>query len=228
MRNGLNIGLVCLSLVLAGGCAREAGGGNALIELGSKKHTRWVSAVAQQAGAETWPGVKRLKFTMTETQDGKVVDRTTHDWDVVGGKDTINFNGKTLVADLKSEPTTSEQTQARGIHLASTFALLLPLKLSEPGMTTKHVGAGDFDGRTYDVLTMTTQLPPPNGLFSAKLYVDPLKVLVRAVEAVNDGQDMGTMTFDAYQNFNGLLLSTKRRSVDDRRLITFTDISVSR
>jgi len=228
MRTTLKLVAGVTSLLLLAGCAREAGGGGAFIELGKKKHTRWISAVAQKAGADVWPGVTRLKFTLTEVDDGEVTSRTTHDWDVRAGIDTITENGKTLVARVNAPAETAEQSRALALHTLDTFVLLLPMKLGESGITTLHTGGAEFDSRMYDVLTVSTTLPAPNGPFDAKVYVDPLTVLVRALDPQNDGERLGTMTFDGYQNFNGLLISTQRRAPHGRWRLDITDVTVTR
>ncbi|HLL91087.1 MAG TPA: hypothetical protein VK324_17440 [Tepidisphaeraceae bacterium] len=215
--------LIVLSLL--SGCASRADKPAAP----SNRADALAAAVAKASGAEAWAGVKRLRFTFYAAGGDKPTLSARHDWDVPAGKDTITWAGKTVTVDVNAPPPADAPKDVKDAFARWTndaYWLVAPLKWLDPGVNRAYGGTQTVYGQSYEVLNLSFG---PVGLTSNDrytVYVDPRTNLVRYWDYMPAPDKTLRGTWEKYQTFNGLTLSTDHEIAGRR--ITFTDVSVER
>ena len=180
--------------------------------------------VMKVSGADVWPKVKRIQFTFNVESGGKMAISAKHDWNLRDGTDTVTWNGKTVTVDLSQANGDGDAKAAYQRWTNDSYWLLAPLKLKDGGVTLAHNGTQQVDGAEYLVLHLTFQnvgLTPGD---QYNLYIDPQTHLVRLWDYMPSPEKSLRATWEEYQNFNGLTLSTSHQMGE--RTIRFTDVSV--
>ncbi len=181
------------------------------------------AAIVKAHGGDTWTGVSRIAFTFNVEAGGKLVLARKHDWNLRTGIDTITVGETTKRADLAdtNSPGFAEWTN-------DSYWLLFPLKLLDGGvkfsplasirdlpasrgnMTISFANVGQTPGDQYDL-----SIDLKENRITHWTY--------RPNAAIAKG-----FTWDNYQNFNGLILSTEHKSDDGALRIFITDVVVER
>ena len=206
--------LLCLSLRAAG----PAAGDEAAMKLARD--------VVKASGGDAWPKVKRVQFTFNVLdKDGKPAAANKHDWDVRGGTDTITSkDGKTVTVKLADKNDDGDAKIAYKQWVNDTYWLLMPLKLLDGGVKLAHGGQQEVDGQKYEVLNMSFEnvgLTPGDRY---TLYIDPKEHLVRRWDYMPSAEKKTSGTWDGYEQFGPLKLSTKHQF--GARQINMTDVKV--
>ena len=188
--------------------------------------------VVQASGGDVWPGdVRRLRFTFNVAKAGKTVVTAAHDWDVVAGRDTITWNGKTVTVDVTVAPPALADVPEREAFFRWTndsYWLLAPLKLLDAGVSLSPAA-------------VTRDLPPSRatmtlsfdgvGLTPGDQYDLAIDLATNRVThwtyRPNPDKSVGA-SWDGYEEFNGLTLSTDHAFDDGDTRLFFTDVSVER
>ncbi len=186
-----------------------------------------VDGIMKAAGSEVWLSIKRIEFTFNVEQEGKLVVSRKHDWDIRANIDTVTDllkKSEPVRVDLgQKEPSAGFQQWTN-----DSYWLLMPLKLRDGGAHVEMVGA-------------TRDMPPSRArlrLHFDNVGLTPGDQYILSVDLRNNRIDhwvyMPTperkhgFTWEDYQDFNGLVLSTNHRADDGKRRIFFTDIRVER
>ena len=189
---------------------------------GDPKAEAIADSVIKTSGGENWPKVKKIEFTFNVEQAGKSVLSAKHEWDVANQKDKVTWDGKTVTVDLK-QPAADEDSKAAFQRWTNdSYWLLAPLKLRDPGSNLALLPA---EGEV-DVLQLTfgsVGLTPKD---SYNLYIDRATHLLQRWDYMPTADKKLNGTWEAYQDFGGLKLSTEHQMGDNH--ITFADIKVER
>jgi hypothetical protein len=186
-----------------------------------------VDAVIKAAGGEVWPTVKRLQFTFNVEDAGKLVVSRRHDWDLRAGTDVVTDLVKKadpVTVDLsKKEPAAQFQQWTN-----DSYWLLMPLKLKDGGVK-------------FSALTTTRDYPPSRASVTMsfdsvgltpgdqyRLSIDLRQNRITHWVYMPNPQTQRGFTWDDYQDFNGVVLSTTHKEDDTNRRIFFTDVKVER
>lgn len=187
---------------------------------------RLADEVMQAAGINAWQDVKRIRFTFNVESDGKTVLSAVHDWDRVAGTDTVAWNGKTVMVDLANPGDDVDAQAAFQRWTNDSYWLIAPLKLADGGLKLAHRGKREHEGKAYEILHLSFEnvgLTPDD---QYELYVDAES---RRIEwwVYMPAPDKRTMfSWEGYQTFEGVTLSTEHRT--GNRRIFFTDISIEK
>jgi len=181
--------------------------------------------VADAAGAKVWPSVKRVAFTFNVHDNGKPVVTRRHDWNVRAHTGTVTVEGKTTAYDLNNP---AQSPAAFQQWTNDTYWLLMPLKITDAGVN-------------FTPATTTRDTPPSRANFTMRfnnvgltpgdaydLSVDlQTHRVTHWVYRPNATKAVG-FTWENYQDFNGLALSTEHKTDDGKRRIFFTDVIIER
>ena len=208
--------LLCLSLRAA--APAPASGDDAAMKLAKE--------VVQASGGDQWGKVKRVQFTFNVIdKDGKPVAANRHDWDVRGGADTITTrDNKTVTVKLADKNDEGDAKTAYRQWVNDTYWLLMPLKLLDGGVKLAHGGTQDVDGQKYEILNMSFDSVGLTPGDRYTLYIDPKEKLVRRWDYMPSAEKKVSGTWDGYEQFGPLKLSTKHQFGE--RQINMTDVKV--
>jgi hypothetical protein len=182
--------------------------------------------VMRASGSEVWPKVKRIRFVFHVEQQGKVVSSVQHDWDLRAGTDTVTWNGRTVTVDIHRTDHEGEHTKAYGRFINDTYWLLAPLKVMDPGVIRTAGEPQEIEGKPHLLLHLSFDgvgLTPSD---QYNLWIDPTTKLVRFWDFIPAGGKPRRFTWEGYQDFNGLNLSTRHVVEGGGSAIAFTDIEV--
>ena len=197
----------------------------ALGATGDEKAMKLADAVVKASGGDKWHTVKRLRFTFNVTNaDGTPAMVARHDWDVRANSDTVTWDGNTVTVDLAKPGDDEQQKKAYQRWVNDSYWLLAPLKVKDGGVKLTHKGTQDVDGQPMEVLHLAFEgvgLTPGD---QYNLYIDPKMHLVRRWDYMPNAEKKVTGTWEGYETFGPLTLSTSHQFGD--RKITFTDVSV--
>lgn len=183
--------------------------------------------IVKAAGGDVWPKVSRIKFTFNVEDEGKLVASVKHDWNVRTGVDNITVNEKAITTNVYENKTREgDELQAFKRWTNDSYWLLMPLKLLDGGIQ-------------YGPVISTRDLPPSRGKMTISfagvgltpgdqydLAVDLRENRVTHWTYRPNAEKSAGFTWENYQNFNGLVLSTEHKTDDGKRRIFFTDIEV--
>ena len=181
-------------------------------------------AVWKASGGENWRKVKELRFTFIVEQEGKELARAEHHWNVAAGTDRVKWKGKDVTVNLTAPAQDEDAKAAYARWVNDSYWLLAPLKVLDPGVKltaegTKTVGDAQFE--TLRLAFEGVGLTPGDQYL---LYMDPQTKLVRAWDYIPTPDKVVHGTWDKYETFGGLKLSTEHEF--GGRKIRFADISV--
>lgn len=181
-------------------------------------------AVWKASGGENWAKVKELRFTFVVEQEGKELARAEHHWNVAAATDRVKWKGKDVTVDLKSPPQDEDGKAAYARWVNDSYWLLAPLKVLDPGVKLSTEGTKQVGEARFDTLRLSFEgvgLTPGDQYL---LYIDPQTKLVRAWDYIPTADKVIHGSWDRYQVFGGLQLSTEHEF--DGRIIRFADVSV--
>lgn len=173
--------------------------------------------VMKASGSEVWPKVTRIKFNFG--------GRAQHDWDIRKGTDTVTWDGKTVTFNIGDPGNDPDARAAFQRWTNDTFWLLMPLKLNDGGLKLTLKDDAEISGKRYKVLHLSylgVGLTPKD---QYNLYIDPETHLVRAWDFMPNPDRKSRHTWDGYQNFNGLMISTEH-DMGNGRTLKMSDIEV--
>ena len=180
--------------------------------------------VWKASGGENWSKVKEIRFTFEVEADGKTVASAKHNWNVRAGTDEVTWKDKHAVVDLKSPPQDGDGKAAYARWVNDSYWLLAPLKLRDPGITSKAEGTKEINGGSCDTLRLSFGQVGLTPTDQYVLYVDPQTKLLRAWDYTpKEGAGMQA-TWEKYEKFGGLNLSTEHHF--NGKTIKFTGVEV--
>lgn len=206
-----------LTLLLGLALLLAATGDDAAMKLAKQIHAA--------SGGPDWGKVSRIGFTFNVHEGDKQLVSAKHDWDVRGHADTVTWDGKTVTVKLGEKNETGDAKAAHQRWTNDSYWLLMPLKLLDGGVKLAHGGTQSIDGQPCEVLKVSFEnvgLTPGD---QYNLYVDPQTHLVRAWDYMPSADKKTRGTWEAYEKFGPLTLSTKHDFGGKR--ITFTDMKVT-
>ena len=192
---------------------------------GDEKAMKLAKEVHAASGGDAWPKVRRIQFTFNVLgKDGKPAMVAKHDWDVRGGVDTVTWNDKTVTVKLADKNDAGDAKAAYQRWVNDTYWLLMPIKLLDGGVKLQHGGTREVEGQHFEVLEMSFDnvgLTPGDRY---TLYIDPKEKLVRRWDYMPGADKKTSGTWEAYEQFGPLKLSTKHQFGE--RQINMTDVKV--
>jgi len=185
--------------------------------------------IVEASGGNVWPKVTRIQFTFNVESEGVLKMSAKHDWNVRTGVDTVTVGGKTTATNVY-EPTDRNEDELVAFKrwTNDSYWLLMPLKLLDGGVK-------------FGPVMMTRDMPPSRGRMTMSFdgvgltpgdkYDLSINLKENRIDhwtyRPNDETSSG-FTWENYQDFNGLILATERKSDDGKRRIYFTDVQVER
>lgn len=180
--------------------------------------------VMKASGAEAWPRVTRIRFTFNVDRDGKRAASVKHDWDVRAGTDTVTWNGKTVSVNLRESNHAGDAKDAYARWVNDSYWLLAPLKVMDGGVRRTTGPAETIDGKSYERLHLSFDNVGLTPSDRYNLWVDPQTKLVRYWDYIPAKGEPRRFTWENYQDFNGLKLSTKHALGNST--ISFAEVDV--
>lgn len=192
-----------------------------------------------QGGAAGWQGLRYLRFDWVVERGGTEAVRARHLWDRSTGNYRVewkNREGQALLAlfnvgtkagqvwvDGAPAPEAERAAlleRAYGRFINDTYWLLMPSKLSDPGVHVEHAGTAAVDGRPCDLLHLTFDrvgLTPGDNYWA---YVDQQSHLMIRWAFFLQG-DKGTPALENasvwdwkdWQKFGTVMMARDRRQV---------------
>ena len=185
-----------------------------------------VSQVMRASGAGHWRDVKRLAFTFHVAQAGKDIVSAHHDWDLRGGTDKVTWGDKTATVNLRQPAADADSQAAYKRWVNDSYWLLMPLKLSDPGVRVTSTGRTVVAGKPYETLRLSFEPVGMTPHDQYAIYVDPATSLVAYWDYLPDDTRKVSGTLEKYQDFGGLQLSTEHQFGDKH--VWFTDVKVEK
>ncbi len=176
----------------------------------------------QASGGENWNNVKELRFTFVVEQDGKTLASVQHDWNVSAGTDHVQWKDKDVTVSLTNPASDEDGKAAYARWVNDSYWLLAPLKILDPGVNVNDEGMKEMDGTSSHAMHVSfgqVGLTPSDEYV---FYIDPQTHLMRSWDyKPKTGQGMHA-TWEKYQEFGGLHLSTEHHFND--KVIRFAGI----
>lgn len=182
------------------------------------------AAVMKASGADVWPKVKRIKFTFNVDREGTRVMSAQHDWDLRAGTDTVTWGERTVTVDVTRDDHEGDEKAAYARFINDSYWLLAPLKVMDGGVIRSTGASQEIGGREYLLLHLSFESVGLTPTDRYNLWIDPETKLVRHWDYIPKPGSESRMSWDEYQDFSGLKLSTKHQS--ETAAIVFTDVSV--
>ena len=182
-------------------------------------------AVWKASGGEHWSKVKELRFTFIVEGDGKELARAEHHWDVAAGTDRVKWKGKDVTVNLAAPAQDEDSKAAYARWVNDSYWLLAPLKVLDPGVKLTAEGTKQVGEAHFELLRLSFQgvgLTPGDQYL---LYIHPQEKLVRAWDYIPSPDKVVHGSWDKYQQFGPLQLSTEHEF--GGRIIRFADVSVT-
>ncbi len=181
-------------------------------------------ALIKASGGDAWPKVKSIQFTFNVEQDGKQLLSAKHQWDVANGMDTVTWAGKTATIKLNETPSDENAKAAFQRWTNDSYWLLAPLKVRDPGTIVTPLTPPPGGAENFDVIQLKFGKVglTPDDIYN--LYIDRDSHLLRRWDYMPAPDKKVSGTWEGYQEFGGLKLSTEHQFGDKR--ITFTDVKV--
>ena len=181
-------------------------------------------AVWKASGGENWPKVKEIRFTFIVEGEGKELARAEHHWDLVAQTDRVKWKGKDVTVNLASPAQDEDSKAAYSRWVNDSYWLLAPLKVLDPGVKLSTDGRKQVGEAQFETLRLSFEgvgLTPGDQYL---LYIDPQTKLVRAWDYIPSADKVTHGSWDKYETFDGLQLSTEHEF--GGRIIRLADISV--
>lgn len=185
------------------------------------------AAIVQAHGGDVWPEVTRLRFTFNVEDEGTLRFSAAHDWDLRSGVCAVTIGDRTISTNVyASGPRVGDELEAFKRWTNDAYWLLMPLKLQDGGVR-------------FSPLITTRDLPPSRGRMTMSFdgvgltpgdqYDLAINLRTLRIEQWTyrpNAESSAAFSWENYQDFNGLVLSTEHRSEDGKRRIYFTDVAV--
>ena len=181
--------------------------------------------VWKASGGENWDNVKELRFTFIVEQEGKELARAEHHWNVAAGTDRVKWKGKDVTVNLAAPAQDEDGKAAHARWVNDSYWLLAPLKVLDPGVKLSTEGTRAVGEAQFETLRLAFEgvgLTPGDQYL---LYIDPQTKLVRAWDYIPTPDKVVHGSWDKYETFGGLQLSTEHEF--GGRIIRFADVSVT-
>ena len=191
---------------------------------GDEKAQQLAREVWKASGGENWPQVKEIRFTFVVEQDGKQLASAEHHWNVAAGTDHVKWKGKEVTVNLAAPAADEESKAAYARWVNDSYWLLAPLKVLDPGVKLTHEGTRDLNGTPHETLRLSFEAVGLTPGDQYLLYIDPQTKLVRAWDYIPKPDTVMHGSWDKYETFGGLQLSTEHHF--GGRVIRFADIAV--
>lgn len=188
------------------------------------KAQQLATEVWKASGGENWPKVKQLRFTFIVEENGQQLASAKHDWNVAAGTDRVQWKGKDVTVNLAAPGESEDAKAAYGRWVNDTYWLLAPLKVLDAGVKRSYEGITDIDGVACETLRLSFEgvgLTPGDQYL---LHIDPQTKLVRAWDYIPNPEKKMRSTWEKYQSFGGLQLSTEHNF--GGKVIRFADVEV--
>ncbi|MEO5722225.1 MAG: hypothetical protein ABIR71_12235 [Chthoniobacterales bacterium] len=180
--------------------------------------------VWKASGGESWSQVKKIRFTFIVEENGKELAKAEHDWDVEAGTDRVQWKGKDVTVNLYDPASDEEGKAAYARWVNDAYWLLAPLKVLDKGVTLTAEGQKESEGVKCETLRLSfaqVGLTPGDQYL---LYIDPQTKLVRAWDYLPKPETVMHSTWEKYEKFGGLQLSTHHDFAG--KVIRFANIEV--
>ena len=218
-----------LTFVLA--CIVTSFVATALAEESADKAKQMATDVWKSSGGEEWPNIVEIDFTfVVEQQDGKTLASVEHKWNLAKKTDEVKWKtkdgkDKDITVNLAAPAQDEDGKAGYARWVNDSYWLLAPLKLRDPGVTLSYEGSKGADGMAgetvrakFDKVGLT-----PNDQYV--FYIDAKTNTVFAWDYIPKADTVMHATWDNYQYFSGLKLSTEHKMGD--KMIRFTNITVA-
>ncbi len=176
------------------------------------------------SGGENWSGVKQLRFTFIVEEGGKELARAEHEWNVTAGTDRVRWKGKDVTVNIYEPAADGDAKAAYARWVNDAYWLLAPLKIMDAGVTMVAEGEKEKDGAKYQTLRLSFAAVGLTPSDQYLLYIDPQTKLVKAWDYIPTPDKVVHGTWEKYERFGGLNLSTTHNF--GGKVIRFTDITV--
>ena len=187
----------------------------------------WKQRVMQRAGIDVWPEVNRIAFTFkAELPDGRVIKRR-HDYDRRTGVNAVTVDGETNrvnVGNFRPAAATVEDQALYRAWINDSYWLLMPLKLDDGGVSFGRPQMAQ-DGLIVTMSFDGVGLTPGD---EYDLRVDLGRDVIDQWTYRPNAETTLTFTWEGYEEFGGLYLSTVHEPLDGGPRITFEDVEVER
>lgn len=197
--------------------------------------------------------LKYVRFVFTSEENGKVGISRTHYWDVRGRRHRIEMTGEegepvvclTYLDDKMGVCSVGGEAllgDAAGPHLDRAYAawtndshwLLMPYKMTDPGVGLEYAGEQEERGAVYDKVHVTFGSgdgPVPDE--ESWVYVDRKsgrpdrsECVSRAEDGEKEAGDPIVWEWTGWERRGGMMFSTERGTPDGKRKIRFNDLEV--
>lgn len=165
--------------------------------------------VFEAHGGKAFDEVAELRFRFVVERDGKRAFEAMHRWDLRNSRDRVTWtdrDGRKLdaVVDLRDRSAPKgtidgKSASAGGLEelaqngyarwVNDSYWLIMPLKLSDPGVSLKRGQPRKHDGKTYEILELSFQQVglTPGDRYS--IFIDPQTHLVTRWEMRLEGRE---------------------------------------
>ncbi len=191
---------------------------------GQTRARQLAQAVFRANGGEQWRQVNRIRFTFHVAQGDKALLQAAHDWDVAAGTATVAWDNKQVTVNLRRPGADADARAAHARWVNDTYWLLAPLKLLDAGVQLHYVGTRVVEGKQYEVVRTTYEQVGLTPGDRYHFYIDPTTYRVAYWDYQPDTPRAVSGTWEKYEKFGPLLLSTEHKFGDKR--IWFTDVAV--
>jgi hypothetical protein len=197
-------------------------------------------------GREAWDKTRFLRFGFGTERDGKFQGRT-HVWDKWTGRYRVegqtregqpyvilmNLNtkaGRAWLAgkELSGDDLTQHIDRGYGAWVNDTYWLLMPYKLTDPGVTLTYAGEATDGGVTYDKVQLrfdNVGLTPKDTYW---VWVNRDTGLVDRWDYVLKGEDVPptTWTWTGWKKHGAIMLAGERLNARENRKLLLHEIAV--
>ena len=202
--------------------------------------------LAALGGRQAWDGTRYLRFGFGQERDGKFQGRR-HVWDKWTGRYRVegttregqpfvtlmNINtkqGRSWLAgkELAGEELKKALESGYGAWVNDTYWLLMPYKMTDPGVTLKYAGEERFNGALYDKLNLSFDnvgLTPKDTYW---VWVNRTTGLVDRWDYVLKGEKVPPTTWmwTGWKKYGGIMLAGERVNAKENRKLLLPDIQV--
>jgi hypothetical protein len=190
----------------------------------SAKAQQLATEVWRAAGGEHWGDVREISFAFVVEQNGKELMRAEHHWNLVENTDEVKWKDKSVKVNLASPATDDDGKAGYARWVNDSYWLLAPLKLRDPGANLAYEGSKKIAGKQCEVVRLSfgkVGLTPGDQYL---LYIDPAVNQITSWDYMPHPDTIAHMTWDAYREAGGLVLSTEH-SLGDKK-IRIADLKV--
>ena len=202
--------------------------------------------MASLGGKEAWDRTRYLRFGFGGVRDGKWSGRTHH-WDKWSGRYRVegtNREGKAFVTlmnlntkqgeawlegkKLEGDDLSKALERGYGMWVNDTYWLLMPYKLSDPGVVLTYAGEDRDNGALYDKLQLRFEsvgLTPKDTYW---VWVNRETGMVDRWDYVLNGETVAPTTWrwTGWKKYGDIMLAGERTNAKDSGKILLPEIAV--